>query len=148
MRQLIHPYIAGAEFHIKHSEKAIEYFAQLGDVQSMLFCVGRSGEKLSIIDALEFVCEYAPNSKFIEETLQTYIRGIEPLGEFYWEDELEKTPELDKLYNLSLKMARSGMSNNPAMWYYTAAFLEDLYGNTSSASRLLGLAEKVSLQSI
>lgn len=142
MRQLIHPYIAGAEFHIKHSEKAIEYFAQLGDVQSMLFCVGRSGEKLSIIDALEFVCEYAPNSKFIEETLQTYIRGIEPLGEFYWEDELEKTPELDKLYNLSLKMARSGMSNNPAMWYYTAAFLEDLYGNTSSASRLLGLAEK------
>ena len=30
MRQLIQPYIAGAEFHIKRSEKAIEYFAQLG----------------------------------------------------------------------------------------------------------------------
>ena len=142
MRQLIQPYIAGAEFHIKRSEKAIEYFAQLGDIQSMLFCLGRSGEKLSIIDALEFVCEYAPNSRFIEETLQKYIREIEPLGEFYWEDELEKTPELDKLYNLCLKMARCGKSNNPAMWYYTAAFLEDLYGNTASASRLLSLAEK------
>lgn len=90
MRQLIQPYIAGAEFHIKRSEKAIEYFAQLGDIQSMLFCLGRSGEKLSIIDALEFICEYAPNSRFIEETLQKYIREIEPLGEFYWEDELEK----------------------------------------------------------
>ena len=142
MRQLIQPYIAGAEFHIKRSEKAVEYFAQLGDIQSMLFCLGRSGEKLSIIDALEFVCEYAPNSGFIEETLQKYIREIEPLGEFYWEDELEKTPELDKLYNLCLKMARCGRSNNPAMWYYTAAFLEDLYGNTGSASRLLSLAEK------
>lgn len=142
MRQLIQPYIAGAEFHIKRSEKAIEYFAQLGDIQSMLFCLGRSGEKLSIIDALEFICEYAPNSRFIEETLQKYIREIEPLGEFYWEDELEKTPELDKLYNLCLKMARCGKSNNPAMWYYTAAFLEDLYGNTASASRLLSLAEK------
>ncbi|MBP3325910.1 MAG: hypothetical protein J6L77_05790, partial [Coprococcus sp.] len=73
---------------------------------------------------------------------QKYIREIEPLGEFYWEDELEKTPELDKLYNLCLKMARCGKSNNPAMWYYTAAFLEDLYGNTASASRLLSLAEK------
>ena len=142
MKQLIQPYIAGAEFHIKRSEKAIEYFAQLGDIQSMLFCLGRSGEKLSIIDALEFICEYAPNSRFIEETLQKYIREIEPLGEFYWEDELEKTPELDKLYNLCLKMARCGKSNNPAMWYYTAAFLEDLYGNTASASRLLSLAEK------
>ena len=142
MRQLIQPYIAGAEFHIKRSEKAIEYFAQLGDIQSMLFCLGRSGEKLSIIDALEFVCEYAPNSRFIEETLQKYIREIEPLGEFYWEDELEKTPELDKLYNLCLKMARCGKSNNPAMWYYTAAFLEALYGNTASASRLLSSAEK------
>ncbi len=142
MRQLIQPYVAGAEFNIMHSEKAIEYFAQLGDIQSMLYCLGRSGEKLSIIDALEFVCEYAPNSRFIEETLQEYIREIEPLGQFYWEDELEKTPELDQLYNLCLKMGRSNKSNNPAMWYYTAAFMDDLYGNTASASRLLSLAEK------
>ena len=142
MRQLIQPYVAGAEFHIMHSEKAIEYFAQLGDIQSMLYCLGRSDEKLSIIDALEFVCEYAPNSRFIEETLQKYIREIEPLGQFSWEDELEKTPELDQLYNLCLKMGRSNKSNNPAMWYYTAAFMDDLYGNTASASRLLSLAEK------
>ena len=142
MRQLIQPYVAGAEFNIMHSEKAIEYFAQLGDIQSMLYCLGRSGEKLSIIDALEFVCEYAPNSRFIEETLQKYIREIEPLGQFSWEDELEKTPELDQLYNLCLKMGRSNKSNNPAMWYYTAAFMDDLYGNTARASRLLSLAEK------
>lgn len=45
-------------------------------------------------------------------------------------------------------MARCGKSNNPAMWYYTAAFLEDLYGNTASASRLLSLAEKVGLRII
>ena len=94
------------------------------------------------MNTLEFVCEYEPNSRFIEETLQEYIREIEPLGQFYWEDELEKTPELDQLYNLCLKMGRSNKSNNPAMWYYTAAFMDDLYGNTASASRLLSLAEK------
>ena len=142
MRQLVHPYIAGAEFHTNHPEKAIEYFAQIGDVQSMLYCLGRSGEKLTVIDALEFVCEYAPNSKFIEETLQSYVRSIEPHGQFYWEEEFEKTPDFEKLYNLCLKMARSNGCNNPAMWYYTAAFLDDLSGNASSASRLLGLAEK------
>lgn len=142
MRQLIQPYIAGAEYHIKRPEKAIEYFAQLGDLESMRFCAGCSGGKISTIDALEIVCKYAPNSKFIEETLQTYIRSIEPIGEFYWEDKLEKTPEIDRLRSLSLKMARGGGSDNPAMWYYTAAFLEDLFGNASGASRLLGLAEK------
>ena len=49
MRQLIHPYIAGAEFRVKRSEKAITYFAELGDVGSMLFCAGRAGEHLSTI---------------------------------------------------------------------------------------------------
>lgn len=38
-------------------------------------------------------------------------------------------------------MAHEGRGNNPAMWYYTAAFLTDLEGNATKASYLLGLAE-------
>ena len=142
MRQLIHPYIAGAEFRVKRSEKAITYFAELGDVGSMLFCAGRAGEIVSTIDALALVCEYAPNSRHIEETLQSFVRELEPLGEFYWEDDYEESIEVRKLYNLSLKMAESGKSDNPGMWYYTAAFLSDLRGDVSNASYLIGLAEK------
>ncbi|MEY8687927.1 hypothetical protein AB9N12_18035 [Bacteroides sp. AN502(2024)] len=141
MRQLIYPYIVGAEFHIKRSEKAMEYFAQLGDVQSMLFCAGRTGEKLSTVEALELVCEYAPNSNYIAETLQEYVRKLEPLGEFDWNPKFEVTTEQNKLYSLCLKMAGSGRSDNPATWYYTAAFLADLKGETTKASYLLELAE-------
>lgn len=142
MRNFIQPYIAGAEFHVNNSKKAIEYFAQLGDIESMLFCAGRSNEKLQIIDALKFVCEYAPNSKFIEKTLQSYIRNMEPIGDFYQNYKFVKTSDYDKLYALCLKMGREGKSNNPAMWYYTAAFLADLEGNTTNALRFLRLAEK------
>lgn len=141
MRQLIHPYIAGAEFHVKRSEKAITYFAELGDVGSMLFCAGRAGETLSTIDALALVCEYAPNSRYIEGTLQSFVRELEPLGGFYWEDKYEESFEVKKLYDLCLKMAKSGRSDNTGMWYYTAAFLADLKGNVSNASYLIGLAE-------
>lgn len=142
MRQLIHPYIAGARYHTKQTEKAIESFAQIGDVRSMLFCAGRANDSISTIDALELVCEYAPNSRFIEETLQSYVRRLEPEGEFYWEDRFENTTDTERLYDLCLKMARGGKSNNPAMWYYTAAFLADLDGDAPKAARLLRLAEK------
>lgn len=138
MRQLIHPYIAGAEFRVKNSKKAIEHFAQIGDIQSILFCADKVGEELSIVDALELICKHAPNSKGIEEILQSYIRKME----FCREEETGETFEEEKLCELCLKMARSGKNDKPAMWYYTAAFLEDLRGNTTKASYLLGLAEK------
>lgn len=141
MRQLIQPYIAGAEFRVKRSEKAITYFAQLGDVSSMLYCSGRGGEDLSTIDALDLICQYAPNSYCIAQTLQTYVRSLEPEGSFYWEYVFEDNAEVMKLYSLCLEMGKNKASNNPAMWYYTAAFLSDLRGDINKASYLLGLAE-------
>ena len=141
MRQLVQPYIAGAEFHANRADKAVEYFAQIGDVQSMLFCMNRAGEEISTVDALELVCEHAPNSNFIEKALQSCVRKFESSWEFWREDEFVKTPAYEKLYALSIEMARGGNSNNPAMWYYTAAFLADLDGNAAKASYLLGQAE-------
>ena len=144
MRQLIQPYIAGAEFRVNQSEKAITYFAQLGDVGSMLYCAGRAGEEISIVDALEMVCKYAPNSPYIAKTLQTCIRGYEPECEFGWgcEYEWDEQGELEKLYALCQKMTTNKSCDNPAMWYYTCAFLSNLNGNANKASHLLGLAEK------
>jgi hypothetical protein len=78
MRQMIMPYIAGAEYRLNRSEKALEYFARLGDVNSMLFCLGRGEEQISIVDALVLVCKYAPDSKYVLEKLQSYIRHNGP----------------------------------------------------------------------
>lgn len=141
MRQMIHPYIAGAEFRLKRADKAAEYFAEIGDVQSILFCLGRSDEKISTIDALKLVCQYAPNSQHIPQILQSLVREIEPMGDFYRHYEFEPTPEYSELYELCIKMGKSNKSENPAMWYYTAAFLSDLFKNQQKASELLTLAE-------
>ncbi|MGN0091940.1 MAG: hypothetical protein ACI35M_02600, partial [Alistipes sp.] len=146
MRQLIRPYVAGAEFHVNitSTEKAIDYFAQIGDVRSMLYCAGRGGELLSLstIDALDLVCQYAPNIGYVAETLQSFVHSLEPTGEYAEKEPFEETTEVAKLYALCLKMGENKECDNPAMWYYTAAFLENLRGDMNKASYLLGLAEK------
>lgn len=142
MRQLIYPYIAGAEFRVNGSTRAMIYFAELGDISSMLYCAGRTGEKLSVVDAIDLVCQYAPNSPYIAQTLQKYVRSIEPLGEYLCEDECSVDEDVEKLYSLCLQMANNASCDDPAMWYYTAAFIMDLKGDAVSASHLLGLAEK------
>ena len=144
MRQLIQPYIAGAEFRVHNSEQAITYFAQLGDIGSMLYCAGRSGEEFSTVDALELVCEYAPNSPYIAEALQGEVRGYERICEFNWPEYVGDYTglEFNKLYALCQKMVNNKACDNPAMWYYTMAFMSDLRGEIDEASYLLGLAEK------
>lgn len=144
MRRLIQPYIAGTKVRIKRSERAIAYFAERGDVESMLFSAGRTGEELSTIDALDLVCQYAPNSDYVAKTLQLYVRELEPVGAFFYaiEENYEDDTEVEKLYSLCLRMGRNRASNNPAMWYYTAAFLDDLRGQPNRALSLLNLAEQ------
>ena len=142
MRSMIQPYIAGAEFRTGHTEKAMEQFAQLGDVQSMLFCSGRADEKLSTVDALELVCRYAPESKYIVKALQFHIGELEPDGDFYYPCETGFTAEEKRLTTLCLAMAHDSRITNPAMWYYTAAFLCDRNDETQKADSLLRLAEK------
>ena len=145
MRSMIRPYIAGAEFHVGRTEKAMEYFAQAGDVQSMLFCSGRAGEKLTTVDALELVCRYAPESSYVVETLQSYIRALEPDGEhFCYGYSEESTVNEKQLISLCLDMTKDKRVRNKAMWYYTAAFLCDLEKKTQKADSLLRLAEKSS----
>ena len=149
MRQITLPYIAGAEFRTNNSKKALEYFAQIGDVESILFCTGRQGEKISSTDALSLVCKYAPNSPYVAKTLHAIVKRIEPgsIGRFHgggyleWrEEQMKKT--IDKLYPLCMEMAKNSKVENPAMWYYTAAFLSDLIKETEKAAQLLSLAEK------
>ena len=149
MRQMILPYIAGAEYRLNRSDKALEYFARLGDVNSMLFCLGRGGEKISKVDALALVCKYAPESEYVLKTLQSYIRSLEPHGEFYsmrWENDSwcddKMRVEFSKIISLCLEMACDSRVSNTAMWYYTAAFVYDLDGDVETASKLLAEAEK------
>ena len=154
MRKLIQPYIAGAEFRIGNANKAMEYFAHIGDVESLRYCASQIGDPLSTAGALELVCKYAPNSPYITKTLQAYIREVEPggcvleFGNIEWLDSQEKerfntrVSRAKWLCPFCIKMAQNNEVENPAMWYYTAAFMSDLIGETNKASQYLSLAEK------
>ena len=155
MRRLIQPYIAGAEFRVGDTTKAMEYFAHIGDVESLRYCAKQIGDPISTAGALELVCKYAPNAPYIAETLQAYIREVEPegcvleFGSSEWLDSQEKerfntrVSRAKWLCPFCIKMAQNSEVENPAMWYYTAAFLSDLIGETNKASQYLSLAEKV-----
>lgn len=149
LRAMIQPYIAGAEFRLNNSQRAIEYFAQIGDVNSMLYCANRTGEELSTVEAIDLVYKYAPNSPYIAMTLQWYIRSLEPERGLY--DEISDSRVLEQaqiriqcvneLLPFCVAKARAGKDENTAMWYYTAAFLSDLVGQTKQADSYLRLAE-------
>ena len=147
MRQMIQAYVAGAEFHTNNVNKAIKYYAQIGDIESVIFCSNKTGKKLSEVEALKVVCAHNPNSHHVTKTLQKLVRQIEPdTGGVYGSGWLEFQEErrndmVSKLLPLCLEMAKSSKTENPAMWYYTAAFMSDLVGNTSKANSYLTLAE-------
>ena len=150
MRKLIQRYIAGAEFRLNRTDKAMEYFAHISDVQSLCYCAEKLGLQTAKDSVLDMVCQYAPNSPYVSQTLQEYVREIEPEG-YIWvdcESEYEKERKelryerVEWLRPFCLKMARNSEVENPAMWYYTAAFLSDLVGETTTASYQLSLAER------
>ena len=142
MRRLSEDYYSGAEWEINHSKKSIEYFAQIGDIQSLLYCLDRAEENLSPIEALALLCQYNPNFENIPHTLQTFVKELEPIGACGFQDVYEETYDAKILYTLCLEMGANPKVKNQAMWYYTAAFLADLKGDTQNASNIISLAEK------
>lgn len=149
MRQLILPYIAGAEYRLNNSERALHYLAEIGDVQSILYCKGRAGEQVTTQQALELVCQYAPNSDYVVRTLQEYVNSLEcdgaENGHYRAEPvvEPERCEKIKKLRTLCLKMAVNSRVQTPAMWYYTAAILSDIIGESQRASQQLSKAQTV-----
>ncbi len=148
MLRLIVPYIAGAEFHETGSERVLVEFAEVGDVESILYCSGRAGEELSMVEGLALVCQYAPNSPHVRKELQRVGRSFEQYkyNRDYrlFKDEEHYLTELRKLHELALNLAHDKAIEEPAMWYYTAAFLSDLEGKSLEASTLLKQGEQCS----
>lgn len=140
MRRMIYPYIAGAYFNTGDKDRAMRIFADLGDINSLLLCMGKSGQKLTTTEAIEMVYRHCPGSPYFYTVLQRFVRDAEPYGGW------DKTPHLDdehlKLKELSLRIAREMKTPDPALWLYTAAFIADMQGNADEASAILALAER------
>lgn len=143
VRQLILPYIAGAEYRMKNYDKAVSYFYEAGDFVSMIAC-SDVNPPASTVEAIERIYQQEPNCSHFPEMLQRLVHTAEPDGDFYWE-ELDKDLVKDEhrqLIRLAVRIAQEGKAHNTAMWYYTAAFIEDLDGHPVEASKLLAKAEQ------
>ena len=147
IRQLILPYIAGAEYRMKNYDKAVSYFYEAGDFVSMIAC-SDVNPPASTVEAIERIHQQEPNCSHFPEMLQRLVHTAEPDGEFFyngWGEHLEKDLVKDehrRLARLAVRIAQEGKTDNPAMWYYTAAFIEDLDGHPVEASKLLAKAEQ------
>lgn len=141
MRRMALPYIAGAAYWLKDYDKATAYFHEAGDVASM---IAYSGDRKtsSTVDIIENIYKYEPNCAAFPELLQKFVNSAEPIGYVFEDEEQTVTDEHRRLKTLAGRIAQEGKTDNPAMWYYTAAFIEDLEGHAAGASRLLAKAEK------
>lgn len=143
MRRMILSYVAGAEYRMDHYDKAVAYFYEAGDIVSMIAC-STKGKNKSTVETIERLYKVAPDGSFFPGILQKFIRSTEGERKVSWNDEKRNvvTNEHRRLAQLSIRIAQEGKNTNPAMWYYTAAFIEDLDGHTAQAYNLLAKAER------
>ena len=131
-------YVAGANFNLGRSDKALELFKETGDLGSlnMLFTQYRSRTAL-----LEFAAKECPDADDIPYYLQALGSEYETMFSSYynWINKDNKKPEIKKF--LAICLNGGSRAKNAAPWYYTAAYLSDLLGDTMKASSILAKAE-------
>lgn len=142
MRRMAAGYAAGSYYRTGRNDEAFKLYAWAGDVWGMFACADEK-DKGGFVDELRFVHKYSPNNEYLREELQGYIRNLEPIGDYYWDNTKRDVPdEALQLKSLALQIARDGRVEDQAMWLYAAAFIADLQGNASEASGILARAEK------
>lgn len=142
IRRMILPYIAGAEYWMRNYDKAVAYCYEAGDYIAMLAYSGDRRRK-STAESIERIYNYEPNFHSFPKMLKEFIRNAESTSECPWLGDSVVTAEHRQLARLAIRIAEEGKTNNPAMWYYTAAFIEDLDGHAARASQILSKAEQV-----
>lgn len=143
LKKMIRPYVAGAYFRTGAIEKAKQIYAECGDVNSLLYCAGKQGKQTNEIEQMELVYKYCPNSPMLAQTAQRLIRFFEGMSNGWCEPSDRRWwASCLPLYEFSLKVALEGKTANPAMWYYTAAYIADKNGKVQKASDLLAMAER------
>ena len=151
LKEMSRSYLVGAYSRTGQIEYALEYFTDVEDLNSIIFCLRRQGKIKDVADELECIAKYAPDSYQIPEILQCVVTGFEPWGsaDYTYKERMDTTMvnsvdrELfDRLFRLSVKMIQEPVSKNRAVWCYTAAFLADMDAKPHEAWRYIQMATK------
>ncbi len=140
IKGMIRPYIAGAYYRMGFEQEALKIYADLGDVESILYCLNRQGQKLDRVERIELLYEYNSDMLPTAATIQHIVEA----DEYYRSDDPDDryNIELLRLREFACRVAREGRAANRAMWYYTAAYIYDMYGDPQTASALCSKAER------
>lgn len=136
MRTMIKDYIAGAYAHAGDTSTAQEMYLEQGNLWALadLAQANGSGDYAILIRA---VYDVNPDcAELIAPALQYELQNI---GQDYFDCEKERT-KCAKYYDLMKYIISSHRSKDMALWYYTAAFLEDRLGQSQQAAQTIRLA--------
>lgn len=153
IKDMIFGYVAGAAYNTGNVQKALDYYTENNDLESLSIYLSKAGKDGSKKGILSYAAEHCPDSPQLPEILQGLFYGSEPDGYFYYNNtDIKGTPdyktrahlcrannksETEEYISICLKAAAN--AKEPGIWYYTASYLTDLIGQPEKA---LEYAEK------
>ena len=135
IRNNIEGYVAGALFRTGKQDKALEYYTEIEDISSIIYCLKKMDNYDGDRSVLEYAAVHCPDNPYILEILQEYVSRLEIYGVFS-----ENHGLTDAFFDLCMRAVRH--SNDPAPWLYTASFLKNQMGQPYVALNILERAEK------
>ena len=147
MRRLALSYVAGAMSRFEECrDKAVEIFIELGDINSLLFVLGKRRIDVDEVDILELILRSVPNSPRVIQHLNDVVSEFEYRCKFGYSYDCDiDEEELDvarRLIDLSMRAAADERVEDPALWFYTASMLQIIIGEMNTASQTLSRAER------
>ena len=154
IKDMILGYVAGAAYNTGNVQKALDYYTENNDLESLSLYLSKAGKDSSRMGILSYAAEHCPDSPQLPEILQGLFYGMEPDGLFYYQntDEhdypdykrrarmclVEDRQKVEGYISICLKAV--ARAKEPGIWYYTAAYLADLLGQPKEALELAKMA--------
>lgn len=153
IKEMIAGYVAGAELRRGNLDKSIDYYIGINNLGTVQYCLLKMGLDHSDKALLAIAAEKCPDNPEIPELLHRVLYGAEDkhyAGEYNEWEYLDYKKRMQTVHGSPkrneecLKICQTALktSRNPAVWYYSAAFLADLNAQPRKASEYLKSAEK------
>lgn len=141
IRRHAHMYMAGALYHTGNVEQALTEYAEIGDINSILYISKLEGMDIDDIALMELLYRNNPANGKVLSMLYNHITNIDdnPFSEWYDVNNNICSPTMTRLTEMATTLASEGY--DPVLWNYTAAYLHALQGNESEARKAIALAD-------
>ena len=142
IREMAEEYVAGAISRLGNTDKAMKMAAMSNDIGAIKGAMRYMGQDTDDKSVLDFIATHCPDNPNAPAFLQEIFYGAENkyewsgIGEYVIVD-----PDFGKFVEPCIKAVRSPLCKKPAVWYYTAAYIEDMQGKTKDAYGYVKLAE-------